>query len=230
MEKNYPKALVVDRRDLTQDLMILTLKPETLFPFAPGQYCTFMKDGIKRPYSIASAPHEGFLEFFIELVPHGALTPKLWELKIGDTIEMLFNRGKGVFLFEPALHNQVMVCTVTGVAPFVSMIRMLGGSTGHKFYVFQGASYCDEFGYDTELANTKSVTYVSTVSRPQDSRNAAWQGETKRVNERIEEFLMRFKLLPENTMIYACGNSGMIKDVTQRLEPRGYRVRAEEFF
>ena len=230
MAKEFSRATVVGREDVTADLMVITLQPHASFPFVPGQYVTLVRDGVKKPYSIASSPHEGVLELFIELVPNGALTPKLWKLGPGDTIDMLFDRGKGDFLYEPARRNQVMVCTVTGIAPFVSMIRACGTSAGHKFFVFHGVSFHDEFGYDAELLHTRGVTYIPTVSRPDDPRNAAWQGETKRVNERVEDFFVRCNLKPEDSMVYACGNSGMIADVKARLEPKSWNVKAEKFF
>ena len=230
MAKEFSRATVVERKDVTDDLMVITLQSPTPFAFVPGQYVTLVRDGVKKPYSIASSPHEGTLELFIELVPKGALTPKLWKLEPGDTIDMLFDRGKGDFLFEPARRNQVMVCTVTGIAPFVSMIRACSTSAGHKFFVFHGASFQDEFGYDAELSHTRGVIYIPTVSRPDDPRNVAWQGETKRVNLRVEDFLARCNLRPENSMVYVCGNGGMIADVKARLEPKGWLVKTEKFF
>ena len=230
MAKAFSRATVAGRKNVTDNLMVITLQPHASFAFVPGQYVTLVRDGVKKPYSIASAPHEGVLELFIELVPNGALTPKLWKLEPGDTIDMLFGRGKGDFLYEPARRNQVMVSTVTGIAPYVSMIRACGLSAGHKFFIFHGASFQDEFGYDAELSHTRGVTYIPTVSRPDDPRNAAWQGETKRVNERVEDFFVRCNLKPEDSMVYACGNSGMIADVKARLEPKSWNVKAEKFF
>ncbi|HXG41145.1 MAG TPA: FAD-binding oxidoreductase, partial [Dehalococcoidia bacterium] len=71
-------ARIVGRRDLTDDLMLLWLEVPSSFTFRPGQYITIGRDGIERPYSIASAPHElPRVELFIELVRHGKLTPRL---------------------------------------------------------------------------------------------------------------------------------------------------------
>jgi len=67
----FPKARLVERRDITEDLMVIRLEPEEggTFPFKPGQYCTLGLGPIERAYSIASAPHEKELEVFVELVP-----------------------------------------------------------------------------------------------------------------------------------------------------------------
>ncbi|MCS7275926.1 MAG: FAD-binding oxidoreductase [Dehalococcoidia bacterium] len=229
-------ARIVGRRDLTGDLMLLWLEVPSSFNFRPGQYITIGRDGIERPYSIVSAPHElPRVELFIELVPQGKLTPRLWRLGPGDEVTMR-PRAKGLFTFEPGYPNQLMVATVTGIAPFVSIIRdyLHRGERGHRFYVLQGASYCDEFGYDSELRELASrhpdlLTYVPTVSRPQEERNAGWQGETGRVNTIVEKYIETFGLRPEDTIVYACGHSGMIQDVKARLLPKGWRVKEEHF-
>jgi ferredoxin-NADP reductase len=46
-----------------------------------------------------------------------------------------------------------MVATVTGIAPFVSMLRFTlhHGDRRFRFRVLQGASYQDEFAYRAEL-------------------------------------------------------------------------------
>jgi len=43
---------------------------------------------IRRAYSIASSSNEDTIEFYIRLVHSGQLTPRLFELKIGDRVWM----------------------------------------------------------------------------------------------------------------------------------------------
>ena len=103
------------------------------------------------PYSIVSSPLEPFLEFFIELVPGGSITPKLWELKLGSTI-LIRRRIVGQFTLDPAVTHHLMLATVTGVAPFVSMLRTQqidrerGATSNHQFVVIHGASRSADFG------------------------------------------------------------------------------------
>src|SRR5207237_988898 len=104
------------------DLAVVRLQPEIPYAFTPGQYCTIGLDGVERPYSIVSSPHEPFLELFLELVQHGELTPKLWTLRVGDAVS-LRPRPKGVFTLEEKFPVHLMVATVTGIAPFVSILR-----------------------------------------------------------------------------------------------------------
>jgi len=232
------QAKVLKRVDVTDDLCLMWIEKPDGFDFKAGQYCTIGLEGIERAYSIVSAPHEESLELFIELVPlpDGVLTPKLWELEEGDSLSIR-PRAKGIFTFKPATTNQLLVGTVTGIVPYISFLRdyIQADRTGHHFYVLLGASYQDELTYDRELRLLASerpelVTFVPSVSRPTEERNAGWTGEVGRVNEIVESQLERYELTPSDTLVYACGHPGMIEDVKDRLVPRGYKVEEERFW
>jgi NAD(P)H-flavin reductase len=234
--KQLPTAEVIERRDLTPDLCVLRLAPAIPYTFTPGQYCTIGVEGTERPYSIVSAPDEPYLELFLELVPHGVLTPQLWRLRRGDTVS-LRPRAKGVFTLDRAFASHLMVATVTGIAPFVSMLRDVfhRGERAFRFFVLQGASYRDEFAYREELERLAArhsglLAYVPTVSRPAEERNRGWRGATGRVDTLVEEHLARFGLVPRETAVYACGHPGMTAGIGARLGSRGFVVREERFW
>jgi len=196
-------AKLTKKEQLTEDLWKMWLKPEEKFDFKPGQYCTIGSGGIERAYSIASSPDEDQIELFIELVPppDGNLTPLLNELNVGDTVTMRL-RAKGIFVLKPEFKNHVMVGTVTGVAPYVSMMRKHlkeSESSDKNFIILEGASYSDEFGYDEELMlldkSNNNVTFEASVSRPDEERNDSWTGYKGRVNnillDRLDEYSIR---------------------------------------
>ena len=232
------ESKVLRRRDVTEDLWSVWIEKPEGFTFKPGQYCTIGVDGIERAYSIVSAPHEEDLELFVELVPppDGVLTPKLWELGPGDKVTIR-PRAKGIFVFKPTKPNHLLVSTVTGVVPYVSILRdyIHHSRSGHRFHVLQGASYADEFTYDGELIDLARerpdlVSFVPTVSRPDEERNNTWQGAKGRVNEIVEEYAEAEGLTPDDTIVYACGHPGMIEDVKARFIPRGFQVEEERFW
>ena len=237
-QQTSPSATLIERKDITSDLMVIKLKLEQTMDFKPGQYCTLGLEGIERAYSIASAPHEAHLEIFVELVPlpDGALTPLMWNMKKGDKISIR-PRCKGIFVLDYKYMSHLMMSTVTGVAPFVSMLRSYfhRGSKGHRFYVIQGASNHDEFVYKDELEwmaekYSDSVRYVPTVSRPIEDKNRDWKGEIGRANIVVEKYIEEFALNPETTLVYACGHPGMIEDTKERLTPTKFKVKEERFW
>jgi len=241
MDKHY-RARVLERRDLSEDLSIFRIDPGGPFEYRAGQYATLGLEvgGMRteRAYSIASSPYEDALEFFVELVREGGLTPSLFQLKTGDS---LFCRriAKGRFTLDlrSGRTNHLLVCTVTGIAPFVSYARTLyrdwrrGGNSmpgDHKLFCLQGASHSFEFGYREELESYASEApwfrYVPTVSRPWD--NPAWKGETGRVDDLLRKLLDAWALRPETTTAYLCGHPQMIKNCQGILERAGWKKEA----
>jgi ferredoxin--NADP+ reductase len=231
------RADIVKRVDLTAEHFKIWLRPAEPFPFEPGQYCTVGVDGVERPYSIVSSPREPLLELFVELIPPpvGHLTPLLHALSVGDTVTMR-PRAKGVFLFRPEFRHHVMVATVTGIAPFVSMLRhwLEGPPDERRMYVLEGASFLDEFGYDDELRaiaeRHSNVRFIATCSRPADPRNARWNGQVGRVHTIVEHYVRQWDLPPAETCIYACGHPGMIEDLRGRYAKTGFTFEEERFW
>lgn len=230
-------ATIERRVDFTPEHFKIWLRPAEPFPFEPGQYCTLGVTNVERPYSIVSSPSEPLLELFVELIPppEGHLTPLLHALEVGDTVT-LRPRAKGVFVMHPEFRNHVMVSTVTGVAPFISMLRHWreGPPDDRRMYVLEGVSYIDEFGYDEELREMASrdprVVFVPTCSRPNDPRNAGWRGEVGRVHTIVERYVNEWALPPGETCIYACGHPQMIRDLHARYEGTGFRFEEERFW
>lgn len=237
LKGRFSTATITRRYDMTADLWRVWLRPASEFKFKPGQYITIGTQGVERPYSIASSPSEPEIELFIELIPppDGELTPLLYELGVGAEVTMR-PRPKGLFLFKPEYRNHVMVATVTGVTPYISMLRSyFENPTGeHRFFVLEGASYHDEFGYRDELRALDQahdeVTFIPSVSRPNEEKNAGWKGETGRINTLVEKYLAKLQLSPEDTLVYACGHPLMIEDVKQRLAGTDFDVTEERFW
>src|SRR5438046_10294211 len=88
-DKHY-QARILERRDLSPDLWIVRIDPGGPFEFRAGQYATLGVDHdgkrIERAYSIVSSPYEESLEFFVELVPQGDVTPDLFTVKESATL------------------------------------------------------------------------------------------------------------------------------------------------
>src|ERR1019366_2248803 len=84
-----------------------------------------------------------------------------------------------------------MVSTVTGIAPFVSIVRTLareaegGNPPSVEIVVLHTASRAQELAYGDELQAYAQrygwLRYIPTVSRPWEDQ--AWKGETGRVED-----------------------------------------------
>jgi len=220
-------------------LWLIRVDPGGPFTFKAGQYATLgMEEGgkrIERAYSIVSSPYEqGVLEFFIELVPQGELTPKLYKLRESDA--MLCRKiAKGRFTLDlrSGRTNHLLLATVTGIAPFVSYVRTLyqdwkSGNAimpgNHKLFCLHGASHSWEFGYREELEKIVGEVpwfrYVPTISRP--GEDAVWKGETGRVDDLVRKWISNWGLVPAQTTAYLCGHPSMCENGREILTRAGW--------
>lgn len=244
-------STVVGRVDVTPELMILQVKPDGGVPaFQPGQYVALGLPGsaprypgapeevespaadklIKRAYSIGSSPSVGdYFEFYIAIVPDGALTSRLAVVKPGDR---LFAQPKvtGTFTLEgiPDDHNLVLVSTGTGLAPFMSMARTPATWTGgRKITIVHGVRYPQDFAYADELLSLKSskqnFEYLPIASRASES----FTGRKGRVQALFEDGSI--DLNPAKDHVFLCGNPAMIDDLERDLTTKlGYVVHSKK--
>jgi ferredoxin/flavodoxin---NADP+ reductase len=228
-------ATLVRREDLTDDLAYFWVRFDgEATPFEPGQYMTtgVVCDGkmLQRPYSVASPPSvadsEGY-EFFVRLVPILRFTQALWRLPIGHRMRMIGPKGR--FMLEPDdERTHLYVSTGTGIAPFISMIReTMAQGDARRTVLLNGCSYEEELGYRPELEAWQAdpayrLTYVPTISRPADPRNAAWTGRTGRADDVILDVCRDLDLDPDQTVVYICGNPDMILNVEAALMENGF--------
>ncbi len=243
----YYSARILERRDISDDLWVIRVDPGGEYSFVPGQYSTLgvvaPEKHYERAYSIASAPHEKFLEFFVELVPQGDVTPRLYPYQVGDEFT-LRKVAKGRFTLDTTSGrtNHLLLATVTGVAPFVSFVRSLHRQWKdakfkgeHKLFLLDGASRSWELAYREELklfaAEVPWLTYVPTVSRPWEDKT--WTGETGRIDDLVRKYTDSWGLAPGNTSAYLCGHPSMIENTKGILTRRGWdkaAVKEEAFF
>ena len=234
-ESAHYNATLVRRVDHGSDLATVWVRFDgDPVPFEPGQYMTIglEVDGkiLQRPYSVASAPidagTEGY-EMYVRLVPIIRFTTALWRVQPGQRMRMIGPKGR--FLLEPAdERTHLFVSTGTGIAPFISMMRQtLRHGRPRKTVVLHGCSYVGELGYRDLLEGwqadgTYPVTYVPTISRPADARNAGWEGRGGRVEAVVRSVCRDLHLRPERTVVYICGNPDMILNVESELMDAGF--------
>lgn len=235
-DDKFHRARIVGRRDVARDLWIIRLKPDGEFKFAAGQYATLgvraSEGHVERPYTIASSPYEDEIEIFIELVQEGELTPLLHELLAGTEVTLRkISKGHFTLDLKSGHANHLLLCTVTGVAPFISYARMLYNDwkkrqfpAGHHLYLINGASRSWEFGYREEFERIADevpwLTFIPTISRPWE--DPAWQGETGRVEDVVRKYADRWQLTGADTTAYFCGHPKMIENGLGILKRRGF--------
>lgn len=247
-------AVVTLRTEISPWLIILRVAPDgwSLPAFQPGQFAVLGLPGsaprcslavseetpadpqklIRRAYSVASSSLlSEYMEFYVALVTSGALTPRLFELNIGDRV-WLGPKVTGMFTFDqvPEDKNVVMIATGTGLAPYMSMLTThLNCGDARRFAVLHGARHSWDLGYRSELMTLvhlcKNFTYSPIISRPADEP-IPWTGATGYVQDlwkgNVISDAWGFRPTPEDTHVFLCGSPAMIEDSIALLSTEGF--------
>lgn len=246
----YSRLTLAKRIDFAEDLAVFRLEADEPVHFTPGQYATIglMDDEtdrpLLRPYSVASPPGTTELDFFIELVEDGKLTPRLWELDTGAEVWMR-DKIVGRFVLDTDYRHHIMASTVTGVAPYVSIARHqlralesgdLDEGDVHRMLILHGASRSWELGTYREQLTTLAdelewLDYVPTVSRPWEDPD--WTGERGRAEDVLRKYVDTSGFPLDDTALYTCGHPQMIDKAQGIAERAGFpedAIHEEKYF
>ncbi|MES3629555.1 MAG: FAD-binding oxidoreductase [Longimonas sp.] len=242
----YLQLTLTRRESFTEDIAVLHVEAPEPVEFTPGQYATVgltvddLPRPLLRPYSVIGTPNDTHLEFYLERVDDGRLTPLLWDLEPGASLWMR-RKVVGRFVLDTDVTHHVMAATVTGVGPYVSILRTwLSRSEPERrddrFLVIHGGSYARELGrYQEELteyaATHSAIDYVPTVSRPHE--NPDWVGERGRVEDVLRKHWDAAGFPLDDTALYTCGHPQMIdkaQAIGQRAALPDERIHEEKYF
>jgi len=116
------KYKVISNKNIDKHLFVIRLERNG-FEFIPGQCVTIgiPKIGINREYSVCSGINDKFLEFLIEKVPNGVVSPLMRKLKKGSQVSI--DGAFGLFTIKDLTKKYIFVYSGAGQAPFQSMIK-----------------------------------------------------------------------------------------------------------
>ena len=189
--------------------------------FLPGQFVsltsTVKGKEITRAYSIASPPSDANrFELCLNRVAEGLLSPRLFELKPGDSLDM--RPPLGQFVIRNPSRDAVLVATGTGIAPFRSILNAHLHASSPAFTLSFGVRYESHLMYRREFEEMArrfpQFRFWPTLSRP----DPCWTGRTGHVQEHLEEAIGERRDLD----VYLCGLKLMVDDVRNILKEMGF--------
>jgi CDP-4-dehydro-6-deoxyglucose reductase len=199
---------VVNFDYVTDDVLALKLKypPTSSFNYIPGQYIDLSFKGVKRSYSIASAPSESKdIELHIRKVPNGKMSDLLFGCVTENQL-MRMEGPKGTFFVRDNDKPLIFIATGTGIAPVKAMIEQLNSSGDKRaIHIYWGMQYQNEI-YCKELIEYSQkyshIHFTSVLSREKNLQSK--HGYVQNI------VLEDFQSLNE-CEVYACGSINMIE-------------------
>lgn len=216
---------------VADDVIILSLKlpANERLQFLAGQYVEFLlKDGKRRAFSIANAPHDdGFLQLHVRMIAGGEFTGHVFGgMKEKDILRFQGPYGS-FFLREESTKPVILLAGGTGFAPIKALVehaihsqikrpmKLYWGARnrGGLYLPDLAAGWADRYG---------QIRYIPVLSEatPAD----AWQGRCGLVHRAVLEDHADLA----GYQVYACGAPAMIDAARAGFLARG--LPEEEFF
>ena len=222
---------VAENRHWTPELYSLRVTGPAL-RFRAGQFVRIALDvgseRIARPFSFINPPDDPVLEFYGVVVPGGPLSPRLALLQPGDALYYADNPSGFLVLDEvPAAEELWLVCTGTGIAPFLSILRTdAPWRTYRRVILVHATRRANELVYGDLIraalhARGEQFRYVTFVSREPHAGSLSGRIPAAIRDGRLEAAAGPFA--PERSQFMLCGNPDMVKDATAALGERGFR-------
>jgi len=232
------RETVLSVRHWTDSLFSFTTTRSTGLRFKNGHFVMIGLEvegkPLLRAYSLASPNYEEHLEFYSIKVANGPLTSRLQHLKPGDEI-LVGTKPTGTLVLNTLRPGKrlYLLSTGTGLAPFLSIIR--DPETYEQFehvVLAHGVRVTEELGYAEYIKYElpqheylgeqvrEKLRYYPTVTR-----------EAFENQGRLTDLLQTGKLCadlglpdldPEHDRVMICGNPGMLDELVQELEGRGF--------
>jgi len=221
-------ARVEQKKQLSHDVMALFLKlpSSERLEFKAGQYIEFLlKDGKRRAFSLANAPHvDNLLELHLRLIPGGVFTQYVFN-EMPDKAILRIEGPFGSFYYrDDSDKPMIMVAGGTGFAPIKGIVEhMLHNNIKRDVTIYWGAKTREDL-YMPELpeAWAKEYPYIKFIpvlsdALPEDN----WQGRTGLVHQAVLDDLADLSAYE----VYCCGAPAMVEvahaSFTQAGTPEG---------
>ena len=235
-EEKFTRQRLLEVQTLTPNLFTLRTSRDPGFRFTAGQ---FARLGVRKPsgcivwraYSMVSAPHDEFLDFFSIVVPDGEFTSELSRLEVGD--ELLVDKQAFGFLTLdrfPDGRDLWLLATGTGIAPFLSILQDFEAwQRFERIILVYSVREARELAYQQLIAELpqrdyleglgSKLLYLPVVTREQ-IRGALHGRITTLIENGELERAADLQLTPEHSRIMLCGNPQMIEDTRAVLKAR----------
>jgi ferredoxin--NADP+ reductase len=234
---NLFEAQVLAVHHWTDRLFSFTTTRDPGFRFQSGQFTMIglMVDGkpLLRAYSMVSPHYQETLEFLSIKVPGGALTSRLQHVQEGDAV-LVGRRASGSLLTQNLLPGRrlYLLCTGTGLAPFMSVVRDPDVYEQYeKVVLVHGCRQAQELAYGNYIMRelprdewlgpqvAEKLSYYPTVTR--EAFHHRGRIPTLLETGRLAHDLELPTLPSVDDRLMLCGSPQMLRDTRAFLDRQG---------
>ena len=227
------RVLSIDKPTSDVAIVKLQLPANQNLQYRAGQYVEFiLRDGARRSYSMANAPHDlgspPAIELHIRHMPGGTFTDHVFSAMKARDILRLEGPFGSFFLREDSTKPIVLLASGTGFAPIKALIDHLRLQAVARDIVFYWGCRrrADLYRHDwcvAAAAAMPNLHYVPVLS--ESSADDGWSGRTGLVHETVMTDLPDLS----GHQVYACGTPIMVDSARRDFVER-CNLPAEEFY
>lgn len=228
-------------------LFSLRVTRDDAYTFLPGQFARVglpeagTSEGeptLWRAYSMVSAPHQPWLEFYSIVVPEGLFSPRMARLQPGDSLYVEKNPYGFLTLERFAPGGDLwLLASGTGLSAYLSILRDPAVWRAYRRIILvHGVRTAAELAYRGEIeswrvepelaeffaADPQKLTYLPIATREALPGMPQERLTTLIADGRLEQ-LAGQQLDPAQAKVMLCGNPDMLADARKLLGERGFK-------
>lgn len=260
--KNWQVGTLIKKEKTADNVMSLTFSLPDWQPFKAGQHYDIRLTApggyiAERSYSVASAPEDkGIVEFGVQLLDDGEVSPYLWKLTEGKQVEMRGPIG-GHFIWDVSVEGPlILIGGGSGMVPLVSMMRhhfnqlqyqnlttptpdshlvadteSSGEALREIVFLISARTY-EHILYKRELERigmaNRNINVIATIT---DNPPPSWSGYKRRIDkEMLQEVIGPLK--NKKPKVFICGPTPFVEAVAKNLKAIGFDpkdIKTERF-
>ena len=239
-QNNWQVATLLESHMIAADIKLLTFQLENPIPHLAGQHYSIRltsEDGYiaERDYSLANPPEQSnIIEFGIQLLKEGEVSPYLFDLNAGEQIEVKGPIGEH-FIWDATKDTRplILIGGGSGMVPLHSMLlHHFNNYIIRDVLFFVSIRTIEQIPYKSELEKLAEshpdfkMIYTFTQVPPPN-----WQGFIGRIN--TDHFKQTFEqYLDKNPAIFICGPTPFVEVAARTMVQLGFdpkEIKTERF-
>jgi ferredoxin-NADP reductase len=256
--KDWQVGTLLKKEKTADNVMSLTFSLPNWQPFKAGQHYDIRLTApngymAERSYSIASAPEDkGIVEFGVQLLEDGEVSPYLWQMTEGKQVEMRGPIG-GHFIWDVSMEGPlILIGGGSGMVPLVSMLRhyhnqlalhtdpeatpnmtnfvardesLLKMNESREIIFLISARTYEHILYKRELERIGMAhRNINVVATITNSPPPSWSGYKRRIDQdMLKEILGEIK--GKNPKTFICGPTPFVEAVATHMKGLGFNAK-----